>query len=236
MDPDDPIPLSNGVWLWPSDPDPSRVHSAVGVVAGTRETALVDTGNCPGHATKICRWAEEMGLPPIGTVIYTHHHWDHAFGACALGAHVVAHRECLDRLREEAAKPWNPAALQAEMTREPRLEPSHRAKLRAIRDWTSFRIVLPRTTFEHGLSLDLGGLTLELSHVGGGHASDSIIVRVPEARLAFLGDCYYPGEEVLHGPGLSAPGLQDEEEPPASGWEGTRSGAPGVSQAPPSSP
>ena len=42
------------------------------------------------------------------------------------------------------------------------------------------------------MTLQLGRLSLELEHVGGVHAEDSIVVKVPQAQFMFLGDCYYP--------------------------------------------
>jgi len=40
--------------------------------------------------------------------------------------------------------------------------------------------------------ISLDGLTVELEHVGGAHAADSIIVKVPTDGVMFIGDCYYP--------------------------------------------
>ena len=51
---------------------------------------------------------------------------------------------------------------------------------------------MPTVTFSHTLHLHLDGVSIELEHVGGQHAADSIVVRVPEARVLFLGDCAYP--------------------------------------------
>jgi glyoxylase-like metal-dependent hydrolase (beta-lactamase superfamily II) len=33
---------------------------------------------------------------------------------------------------------------------------------------------------------------MELLHVGGQHAEDSIVVKIPQDRVMFTGDCYYP--------------------------------------------
>jgi glyoxylase-like metal-dependent hydrolase (beta-lactamase superfamily II) len=42
------------------------------------------------------------------------------------------------------------------------------------------------------LRIALDPVTVELEYVGGDHADDSIVVKVPEAGIMFLGDCYYP--------------------------------------------
>jgi hypothetical protein len=56
----------------------------------------------------------------------------------------------------------------------PRLRPSYEARERAVRDWDSFQIVLPHTVFESTMILEFGQVRLELQHVGGQHAEDSI--------------------------------------------------------------
>ncbi len=36
------------------------------------------------------------------------------------------------------------------------------------------------------------GYRLDLKHVGGEHAADSVVVTVPDEKIMFLGDSYYP--------------------------------------------
>ena len=54
----------------------------------------------------------------------------------------------------------------------------------------------PDISFASEIELDLGGLTCRIIHVGGDHAADSSIVYVPEERVVFLGDCFYP--DIYH--------------------------------------
>ena len=75
------------------------------------------------------------------------------------------------------------------------------ARARAIRDWSAFRIVIPDRVFSKVEFINLDGVQIELSHVGGKHAKDSIIVKVPQAQVMFIGDCYYPPPLHLRGPG-----------------------------------
>jgi glyoxylase-like metal-dependent hydrolase (beta-lactamase superfamily II) len=37
--------------------------------------------------------------------------------------------------------------------------------------------------------------------VGGAHSADSIIIKIPEAKVMFLGDCYFPPPLHLRRPG-----------------------------------
>jgi glyoxylase-like metal-dependent hydrolase (beta-lactamase superfamily II) len=186
------IQLTEHVWLWPHDPSFNAVQACVGVILGETETVLVDAGNSPQLAQRIKATLRQRGFPPLRHIIYTHHHWDHTYGACEFQVPVVAHATCKTLLAEEAQEPWSVEYLHQQIKHNPRLRVSYTARERAIRNWATFRIVLPDIVFEHSLSLQCGHLSLELEHVGGQHAEDSIVVKVPQAQVLFLGDCYYP--------------------------------------------
>jgi glyoxylase-like metal-dependent hydrolase (beta-lactamase superfamily II) len=184
--------LTEHVWLWPHNPSYSAVQSSVGVINGETETILVDAGNSPQLAHRIIESLKQSGFPPVSRIIYTHHHWDHTYGAYEFQVPVVAHASCKSFLVEEAQKPWSVEYLHQQIKINPKLRVSYKARERAIRDWATFRIVLPDIVFEHSLTLPCGRINLELEHVGGQHAEDSIVVKVPQAQILFLGDCYYP--------------------------------------------
>jgi glyoxylase-like metal-dependent hydrolase (beta-lactamase superfamily II) len=190
--PDELQPIAERVWIFPRDPDSSKIQPNVGVICTSTETILVDGGNSPRHARRILAALTEINAPPVRYVIYTHHHWDHAFGANVFGAQTVAHELCRKLLVESAARPWSYAYLQEEIRRNPVREQALIALGRAIDDWRTFRILIPSITFTHKLRLHLDGLTLDLEHVGGRHAPDSVVVRVKEAGVLFVSDCYYP--------------------------------------------
>lgn len=87
------------------------------------------------------------------------------------------------------------------MARNPKLKVSCEARARAIRDWSTFQIAIPDQVLRKVEFIDLDGVQIDLLHVGGKHAKDSIIVKVPHARVMFIGDCYYPPPIHLRGPG-----------------------------------
>ncbi len=193
---DELLPIAERVWLFPRDLDSNKMQPNVGIICTPTQTILVDGGNSPRHARRILTTLAQMSAPPVSHIIYTHHHWDHVFGASVFGAAAIAHEQCRKQLIEAAAKPWSYAYLQEEMRRTPLRESALIALGRAIDDWRSFRILTPAITFMHKLHFYLDGITLDLEHVGGRHASDSVVVRVREAGVLFTGDCYYP--EPLH--------------------------------------
>ncbi len=63
---------------------------------------------------------------------------------------------------------------------------------RGVESWPDFRIVVPSVTFETFYEVQSDGYRLELRYVGGKHAEDSVVVAVPEEKIMFLGDSFYP--------------------------------------------
>lgn len=187
------LQLTNRVWIYPHDPDPLKVQPSVGVIMTSKQTILVDSGNSPRHARQILAALATIDAPPIDYVIFTHHHWDHTFGAAALGAPaIIGHENCATHLKPLVNKVWSHTLLREEVYKNPRLEARNTAIGRVIDDWRSFRICVPNVSFNHTLSLHLDEVTLHIEHVGGKHADDSLIVRVAEDGVMFLGDCFYP--------------------------------------------
>src|SRR5918993_247464 len=200
-------PLTEHVWLLPHDPDETAVQSCVGVITSRNESILIDAGNSPRLARKIKTELARNHLPLVSRIIYTHHHWDHIYGACEFDVPVTAHTICKAILEEESRKPWGIEYLREEIKREPKLTASYNARARSIQDWGAFRIVLPEEVFETETVIHLDPLTIALEHVGGEHAQDSIVVKVPQEGVMFIGDCYYPPPLYLRKPD-SAPSLE----------------------------
>ena len=184
--------LTEHTWLFPHNPDPAAVQSSIGVIVNRNESVLVDAGNSPRLARRIKTELARCNLPPVSRIIFSHHHWDHVYGACEFNVSVTAHRICKQILEEEARKPWGIEYLNEEGKRNPKLTLSYLGRADAVDDWDTFRIVVPQYVFETEASIDLHGLAIELEHVGGEHAEDSIVVKVPADGVMFLSDCYYP--------------------------------------------
>jgi glyoxylase-like metal-dependent hydrolase (beta-lactamase superfamily II) len=185
--------LAPRVYLFPRDETPNTIQPNIGLIGLSDQTILIDGGNSSRHARRIQTALDLAGLPPIQTIILTHHHWDHTFGLSSFSPHqIISHTLCAKYLREYAKKEWNPMMLREDTANNPKREISNNAIIDAISDWHSFRIVLPSMCFNHNLTLYFDELEIELEHVGGRHADDSIVVRLPEQSVMFLGDSHYP--------------------------------------------
>lgn len=186
--------LANNIWRYPQGMNHAIPQPNVGIIRDTDRTILIDAGNSPRHARMIQGELAASGFPPVGMIIYTHHHWDHTFGALLFpAATIVAHELCAAQLKQMASRPWNPTVIRDETLRNPQFQARNNAMLQAVDEWRDFRICQPTLTFSKSLTLYLhNGMHLELQYIGGVHATDSIIIRVPEVGVMFLGDCFYP--------------------------------------------
>ena len=182
--------VAGRVWLYPHDPDPDAIGASVGVIADERGSVLIDAGNSPAHAREIQRAITAADLPAPRWLVYTHHHWDHTWGACAWGdVEVIAHSSATEILAAEAERPWSHQYLRDQVMLNPKLGPSFRARALAVPDFDELTIVQPHRTFDDTLTLPIG---VELRFVGGNHAPDSIVAVEPESSAMLVGDCYYP--------------------------------------------
>lgn len=186
-------PIAPSIYIFPRDETPNTVQPNIGVIKLQKQTILIDSGNSPRHARQILSAINSNLLPPIKTIILTHHHWDHSFGLASFNAsQIIAHEKCATYLREYVERDWNATILREEISENPKREVSNNAMIDAISDWRDFRIVTPTMTFSDTLTLHIDELVIELEYVSGRHADDSVIVRLPEQRVMFVGDSYYP--------------------------------------------
>ncbi len=179
--------ISPHVWILPRHPDKNRVQATVGMVVTARQTILIDSGNSLQLARQIQATLAAMDVPPISRVVYTHHHWDHTFGACVYGVPAVAHRLSHQLLTQMRLENVGETYLRTKVERNPKLILDWTAE-----DWEQFEIVLPEIIYEGRQSLHFDDVSLELVHVGGVHAADSTVIKVVNEGVMFLGDCYYP--------------------------------------------
>jgi glyoxylase-like metal-dependent hydrolase (beta-lactamase superfamily II) len=179
--------ISPHVWILPRHPDKNRVQATVGMVLTAEQTILIDAGNSLRLARQIQAALAVMDAPPISHVIYTHHHWDHTFGACVYGVPAIAHRLSHQFLRQMRQENVGDTYLRTKVERNPKLILDWTAA-----DWAAFEIILPEITYQERDNLQFDDVSLELVHVGGVHAADSTVIKVVEEGVMFLGDCYYP--------------------------------------------
>ncbi|WP_255509832.1 MBL fold metallo-hydrolase [Micromonospora sp. AP08] len=188
--------LAGRVWLFPGDPDPFAVRPTVAVVADDRGSVIIDAGQSPAHAREVQAALAVAGLPEPRWLVYTHHHWDHVWGACAWpGVEIVGHESGVALLRAEAARPWSHRYLREQVGENPRLGHSFRARALAVDSWDGFAVLPPTRTFADELTLPTGVDGPDLA-LAAGLLDDDVAwyvsahdepLRLAEARAALAG-------------------------------------------------
>jgi len=122
------------------------------------------------HPAQTVGVAALVGDRPV-TVVYSHADWDHAWGTGGLERvdQVVAHETAAHRFRTDVPD---------ELAR-------RRAAAPAV--WDEVTLVPPDHTFATALTLDLGGVALEL-HALPGHTVDCLVGYVPAWGVLLAGD------------------------------------------------
>ena len=158
--------IERNIWLTRVRLDDYDVRGAL--VLGSERAVVWDTMSRPRDMRPY--------LPFIGDrellVVYSHADWDHIWGtaglACA-GVRIVAHDICRERFDSDV-----PAVLAEKQQAQPGA-------------WADVELIPPTETFAGERSLDLGGMTLTLSHLPG-HTRDSIVGLIPERGILLAGD------------------------------------------------
>ena len=154
-----------GLWLTEVTLDEFAVRGAV--VRG-RERALVwDSLARPDDMAPV---ADLLGETPT-VLVYSHADWDHVWGTAGLSAPqaIIAHDDCRRRFEDDV-----PATLAQMQTEQPGR-------------WDDVQLVPPTVTFPERLTLDLGGVTVELHHLPG-HTADCLVALIPEWGILLGGD------------------------------------------------
>lgn len=144
---------------------------------------LIDTGSRE-TASQTLAALRRWDTAPVHTVIYTHGHIDHTWGARLLDQeadanatprpNIIAHRNVLRRFaRYDVTQDLNSLVMGRQFNQPGYSFPGEHRR--------------PDQVYDEALSLTVGGLRIELSH-GRGETDDATFVWLPEKRLLVSGD------------------------------------------------
>lgn len=157
--------LRPNLWLTELILDDFDVRGAV--IIGDKRVVVWDTLSHPRDMQPVIDLA---GGKPID-VVYSHADWDHCWGTAALQPEaVIAHETCAARFQSgEVAN-----SLSEKKAQEPG-------------QWDAVRLIAPTITFNPSLTLDCGGVQVELHHLPG-HTEDCLVAWIPQWRVLLAGD------------------------------------------------
>lgn len=169
----------------------ARALVNIGLVVGSQQALVIDTGCGPRHATEILNAVRVVTALPL-VVVNTHAHWDHFFGNAAFRAdgttefwaHAAAARTMSETGESQRIFVAGP-------------EPS----MAAGAGWGT-EIVVPThlvgggassgtAQHERAVVLELGGTSVELFTLGRGHTGGDLMVGAP--GVLFAGDVLEEG-------------------------------------------
>ena len=136
---------------------------------------VVDTRQHPAHGRDLIERIRKVTDKPIKWVVVTHAHGDHYYGNPAfkaVGATIIAHKDT------KAGMVINESS---ELKRRQRFFKSMKL------DPAEVKTVLPDVTFDSSMTIELGGRTVEIMHLGPGQNPGDTLVHFPHARALYIG-------------------------------------------------
>jgi glyoxylase-like metal-dependent hydrolase (beta-lactamase superfamily II) len=132
-------------------------------------------------------YAQVRPAPPE-VVVNTHHNGDHCWGNQVFaGAEIIAHRGCAERFSA-----FTPQA--AEAIRTMADPPEHLADIAhefAPFDFSEVVLTPPTRVIDGDTTLGVGGVRVDLLHVGPAHTEGDLVVHVPDEGVVLMGDVLF---------------------------------------------
>ena len=172
--------LSEHCWAYTAEGDPNS-----GVIIGEKYILVSDTTATPMMAQDLIARIRQVSDKPIKYVLLTHYHAVRVLGASAYVAEgaseIIASKGTYDLIVERGAED-----MQSEMDRFPRL--FRGADSVPGLTWPTLVVGDGRPGRQGGISLDLGGVTVDIWHPGAGHTRGDTIAWVASEKVLFSGD------------------------------------------------
>jgi glyoxylase-like metal-dependent hydrolase (beta-lactamase superfamily II) len=172
--------LSQHCWAYTAEGDPNS-----GVIIGEKYILVSDTTATPLMAQDLIARIRQVSDKPIKYVLLTHYHAVRVLGASAYVAEgateIIASKGTYDLIVERGAED-----MQSEMDRFPRL--FRGADSMPGLTWPTLVVGDGNPGRQGGISLDLGGVTVDIWHPGAGHTRGDTIAWVASEKVLFSGD------------------------------------------------
>ncbi len=178
-----PIQLSPAVWYVQGlsalgSPANQNFISNAAFIVTTQGVVVIDALGSPALAQQLIAAIRQVTPQPISHVIVTHYHADHIYGLQvfkALGARILAHHAARSYLHSDTAR------LRLQASRQ------------ELAPWidASTELVEADQWLDADHELLLGGLRLQLRHVGPAHTPEDLVVYLPQERVLLAGDLVF---------------------------------------------
>jgi cyclase len=178
--------IADGVHAW-LQPDGGWGLNNVGLITSKGESLLIDTPiDLPRTRRMLAAMAAaDSAAAKIDTVLITHWHLDHNWGACLLkDSRILASRICADHMQKNPPKRWMEAAAALEGEGRLMMEENLGNKF----DFTGVEYIAPTATFEGRTQLTVGDVKVFVVEAKPCHTRSDSVVSAPELGVAHMGD------------------------------------------------
>jgi glyoxylase-like metal-dependent hydrolase (beta-lactamase superfamily II) len=160
----------------------------LGYIKGDQYSLAVDAGNSLDHVEKFYRELRELDLRLPDFTVITHWHWDHTFGMHSVSGKTVAGHLTNEKLSEVQKWEWTDEAMERRLQSGEDIEICDRCIRLEYPDRNKVKVVTADIEFTDVISINLGSVHCEIREFNATHSSDSVLIHVPEERVAFIGD------------------------------------------------
>lgn len=185
--------ISNRIYYM--EPDETSDRPVLGYIRGDRLSFAVDSGASAAHVGKFYDELRNLDLPLPDLTGVSHWHWDHSYGISAAHGLTIASKMCNDELRAESKVEWSQETLNERYREGEENSFSYYSKIAEYQDLTKICVRPADIEIEHDISVNLGGVNVQILCCGGPHSDDSLMFYIPEERFLFVSDA--SGKELM---------------------------------------
>ncbi len=190
---------------------------AVSAIETQKGIIVIDAGISNSLTAKYRKIIEhEFKRTDFAYLINTHSHSDHTGGNQVFSdAVIIGHANCPPEMLKEWKDPEKIKSAyykiadeydKALQTMEPGSEERNEAFAQTLRyqhawnDLANDRVLTkPTLTFEDSLTLFMGDATINMMYFGRAHSGSDILIHIPEDKILFTGDLFFPGGRLSFG-------------------------------------
>ena len=177
------------------------------VIVNNDEAMIIDSEITPAAARAIVQDIKAFTNKPIGYVVDSHYHYDHAHGNQIFGSNVavIGHDNTRKRLLTNVLEQYTyltsvqnmPARLETLKQRiAQEKDPQQKATLERqmassqayLEQVKEIKVTPPNQTFSTKMTLYRGGREIQILYLGRGHTDTDVVVYLPRERLVCTGD------------------------------------------------
>jgi len=178
--------FSDRIYIHPPEHFTDRPN--IGLIVGDKYTLLFEAGNSAANVELLKGRLLTQDLPQPDFVAVSHWHWDHSFGMHAWDVPTIAGKLTNDRLLKMADWKWDDESMDKRVENGEDIVFCNEMIKREYPDRNEIKVICADIVIDSSMTINLGGIEIQLISAAGPHSDDSIICYIPSEKFVFLGD------------------------------------------------